>query len=323
MFADLSRKYEHVQFMRKYPDDVQEPAVFSAEIGIWRSNVKGCGYKLGPKGLRREGPFFPYAVDVSSWNGGPGGSNPVYIPMHRDCFHIALRSPRWDRTRATALRGLFRVLRHRFQVALEQRPMNFPGIYDNDQIVWDQSRWNLPYSSINTSGFQNTEGVERGYFSTEWLHRQFWEECDCPMMYDPLNIPSLTETLLKNLKRCGFHRVSKETRLLRKHIGNLPNELKLMIYELLRTDLDLRMDWEWLFRELLQGPKLAECGTVRPESDYETFKGILDHVPLGLEGRRRVWKLPEKVEIVQHIPEVPVYWGPDGEPLGEAELGAL
>ncbi|KAH8761237.1 hypothetical protein F5883DRAFT_524510 [Diaporthe sp. PMI_573] len=243
------------------------------------------------------------------------------------------------------------------------------------------------------NGFQNTEGLERGYFSKECLHREFWEE-DHYLMYDPLNIPSLTDTLLKNLEHRTCPAVTKETRTLRNRLRRLPNELQLIIYGYLvqdqewplqctrvlgarfwkvlfnkdypcmgwlwdldfgliqRTDPKLQMDWELLFRKLSQGPKVPDCIGEHPESDYEVFRGVLDHVPPGLEGRRRVWKLvgemsigdrstrweldpgqalycggprvrEEYLETVPDIPEVPVYWGPDGEPVDEAGLNAL
>ncbi|POS76203.1 hypothetical protein DHEL01_v205400 [Diaporthe helianthi] len=399
MVGDFSREYEYVQTNPKYPENCHEPVVFSAQIGEFCSDVKGCGFLFGRTGPlnTRKGPFFPYAVDVNSCNGGPNGKNTVYLPMHRACFHIALRSPRWDESRSSALRGLFRVLRHRFQVALEQRLSSFPGVYANDQIAWPVPwglRWDVQNSSINVIGFRTREGVERGYFSKECFDRKFWEQHHYLMSYDPLNIPSLTETILKNLERRDCPAISKGTRPLRKHLRSLPAELKLMIYEYLvqdqemplkctrvlgarfwkalfkknfpcmewlwdldfdllqQTDPDVRMDWELLFRKLSQGPKVADCLDDNPECGYETFRGVLEHVPPGLEGRRRVWKLVEEMRIgdrstrlqmepgpsyfrghtvsalhrigfPRDIPEVPVYWGPDGESLGEAELAAL
>jgi hypothetical protein len=243
------------------------------------------------------------------------------------------------------------------------------------------------------SGFQNTDGIERGFFSKECFFTkasfmdEFWGN-DHYLMYDPLKIPSLTDTLLKNLESYVRPEDTKKDCSLRRRLYKLPNELILLIYEYLvqdqewplectrilgprfwkalfnkdnpcmgwlwdldfdlvrRTDPDLRMDWELLFRQLSQGPKMPDCFGEHSDSDYKTFQGVLAHVPPGLEGRRRVWRLVEEMRIGdrsarwalnlspwqkasvrcetdRNVEEVPVYWGGDGEPLDEEELRAL
>ncbi|KAI7774324.1 hypothetical protein LA080_008882 [Diaporthe eres] len=381
MVGDLSREYEYVQTHRKYPTDCPDPDVFSARIAGQCSNVKGCGYDLGQD---HKGPCFPYAADVSSFNGGPDGKNVVYLPMHRACFNIALRSPRWDVTSSSRLRGLFRVLRHRFQVKWEQCLRQNPEAYENDGLWWTPRDW----AHIKISGFQNTRGTERGYFSKMCLDPGFWKKHHY-LMYDPLEIPSFTDTLLKNLEIRTTPEDTKKVPSFRKHFRSLPNNVKLLIYEYIvqdqelplkctrllsprfwkalfnrdhpcmgwlwdldfemvrRADPDVRMDWELLFRQLSQGPKIADCFGDHADSDYETFRGVLAYIPPGLEGRRRVWRLVEEMrigdrsvywELMPGVPwreafvrcksgrdiaEVPVYWGGDGEPLDEDELRAL
>lgn len=390
MVGDLSREYEYVQTYRKYPTSCQDPAVFSAQIAWECSFVKGSGYYLGPDG---KGPCFAYAADTNPQNGGPDGKNVVYLPMHRACFHIALQSPRWDETSSTPLRALFRVLRHRFQVKWEQCLRRYP--YEHEKYWLSLSN---KMASIKMIGFQNTQGIERGYFSKEFLDWGFWKEepgsynpyeplnKDHYLIYDPLNIPSLTDTLLKNLERRISPEDTKKNSPLRKRVRTLPDDLKLLIYEYLvqdqewplectrlfgpgfwkalfnrdipcmgwlwdldfelirRTDPGLRMDWELLFRKLSQGPRVPDCIGEHADSDYEIFRGFLTHVPPGLEGRRRAWKLVEemrigdrsvhweitpeerwidKCEVIRDLAEVPVYWGGDGEPLDEEELPAL
>lgn len=380
MVGDLSREYEYVQTHRKYPTNCPDPDVFSARIAEQCSHVKGCGYNLGQD---RKGPCFPYAADVCSCNGGPDGKNVVYLPMHRACFNIALQSPRWDETSSSRLRGLFRVLRHRFQVKWEQCLHQHPEAHENDELWVPEN-----VAHIKMSGFQNTQGTERGYFSKMCLYADFWKKSHY-LMYDPLEIPSFTDTLLKNLEIRITPEDTKKDLSFRKRFRKLPNDLKLLIYEYLvqdqewplectrllsprfwkalfnrdhpcigwlwdldfelvrRTDPDVRMDWELLFRQLSQGPKIPDCLGDHADSDYEIFRGVLAYVPPGLEGRRRVWRLVEEMRIGdrsasweldpvvnwhesfvrykshRNIAEVPVYWGGDGEPLDEEELRAL
>lgn len=398
MVGDLSREYEYVQTNREYPAGCEDPAVFPAEIRN-RDDcdaTKGCAFIFDFYQEWDRERYFPYAADVDSRNGGPDGKNVVYIPMHKVCLGIALRSSRWDKTSSSRLRVLFRVLRHRFQVNWEQRLWRFPGAHDNDSIEWARD-----YVAINTIGFQNTQGIERGYFSQKcfdakfrWEHIQIlmynpefrWQEIHY-LLDDPESIPSLTDTLFKNLESRTCPEKTKETKTFRNNLGRLPNELKLLVYEHLvqdqewplecnrlmgprfwkalfnkdnpcmewlwdldfdlirRTDPDLKMDWELLFRKLSQRPKIADCLGEYAESDYEIFRGVLDHVPPGLEGRRRIWHLVDEMrvgdrstrweldtyhrgsgiryETVRGIAEVPVYWDSDGEPLDEEELRAL
>lgn len=353
--------------------------MFEAEIGSNCSDAKGCGFDIDQSWENRH-PHFPYAADVNSCNGGPDGKNVVFVPMHKVCFHIALRSPRWDQTSSTRLRALFRVLRHRFQVNWEQLLRRFPGAHDDDKIDFPQH-----YVAMNTIGFQNTQGIERGYFSKKCLDMKYWRQESHYLMQDPENIPSLTDTLLKNLESRVCPEETKQTKKFRKHLRRLPNELKLLIFEYLVEDqewplectrllgptvwkalfnkenpcmewlwdldfdlirrTDPNLDWELLFRKLSQRPKIADCLGDYADSDYEIFRGVLDHVPPGLEGRRRIWTLVGEMRIgdrstrweldtghdgdgiryetVRDIAEVPVYWGSDGEPLEEQELRAL
>ncbi|KAL1849685.1 hypothetical protein Daus18300_013186 [Diaporthe australafricana] len=111
-----------------------------------------------------------------------------------------------------------------------------------------------------------------------------------------------------------------------------------------QTDPNLVLDWELLFRKLSQGPKVADCFGGHGEPEYEAFRGVLKHVPPGLEGRRRIWKLldemyvgdrstrwelwlnqdwPAKYNVIQDMAEVPVYWGKNGQPLRDEELREL
>lgn len=381
MVGDLSREYEYVQTNREYPANCQGPAAFEAEIGVGCNDAKGCGFTFN-KNWETHLTYFPYAADVNSRNGGPDGKNVVFIPMHKVCFHIALRSPRWDETSSTRLRALFRVLRHRFQVNWEQRLRRFPGAHDDDKIDRPER-----YVAMNTIGFQNTQGIERGYFSKKCLDVGFWRQLEENhyLMHDPENIPSLTDTLLKNLESRTCSGETKQTKAFKKHLRRLPNELKLLLFEYLVQDqewplectrlmgpsvwkalfskdnpcmewlwdldfdlirrTDPNLDWELLFRKLSQRPKIADCLGEHADSDYEIFRGALDHVPPGLEGRRRIWTLVGEMrvgdrstrweldtghgsdgiwyETVRDIAEVPVYWGSDGEPLEEEELRAL
>lgn len=382
LIGDLSREYEYVQTNRKYPASFQNPAVFEAEITASCSRAKGCDFFFTQDVWKHY--YFPYAADVDSFNGGPDGKNVVYIPMHKVCFHIALRSPRlgWDETSSTRLRVLFRVLRHRFQVNWEHLLRRFPGAHDDHKIDWPER-----YVAMNTIGFQNDQGIERGYFSKKCLDVNFWRQESHYLMHDPENIPSLTDTLLKNLESRAGPQGTKQTKAFKRHLRRLPNELQLLIYEYLvqdqewplectrmlspqvwkalfnkenpcmewlwdldfelirQTDPNLNMDWELLFRKLSQRPKIANCLREYADSDYEIFRGVLDHVPPGLEGRRRIWILVDEMrvgdrstrweldtghdsagiryETVPDMAEVPVYWNSDGEPLNEEELGAL
>lgn len=356
--------------------------MFSADITIGGDcdASKGCAF-IFDRGSQNH-RYFPYAADVDSRNGGPDGKNVVYIPVHKACLSIALRSSRWDKTSSSRLRVLFRVLRHRFQVNWEQRLWRFPGAHDNDRISWGED-----YVAINAIGFQNTQGIERGYFSQKGVDATMWWPQNHYLFYNPEDIPSLTDTLFKNLESRTCPEKTKETKAFRKNLGRLPNELKLLVYEHLvqdqewplectrlmgplfwkalfnkdnpcmewlwdldfdlirRTDPDVKMDWELLFRKLSQRPKIADCLGEYAESDYEIFRGVLDHVPPGLEGRRRIWHLVDEMrvgdrstrweldmghhgggtryETVRGIAEVPVYWDSDGEPLDEEELRAL
>lgn len=384
VIADLSREYEYVQTNRKYLTDCSEPVVFSAHAADQCSRVKGCGYYLSHD---LKGFCFPYAADACSCNGGPDGKNVVYLPVHRACFNIALQSPRWDQTSSSRLRGLFRVLRHRFQVKWEQCLRRHPEAHENEEL-WSPA---FNYDSdmeMKMCGFQNTQGTERGYFSKMCLDSDFWRK-DHFLLHDPLEIPSFTDTILRNLEIRITPEDTKKEISFRKRFNKLPDEPKLIVFEYLvqdqewplectrllsprvwkalfnrdhpcmgwlwdldfelihRTDPDLRMDWELLFRQLSQGPKIADCLGDHGDSEYEVFRGVLAHVPPGLEGRRRVWTLVDEMRIGdrsaywelnlgyswqkasvrcesdRNVTEVPAYWGTDGELLDEEELRAL
>lgn len=123
-----------------------------------------------------------------------------------------------------------------------------------------------------------------------------------------------------------------------------------------RADPELALDWELLFRTVQQGPPVVDCCEDRPDADYEIYRGVLEYVPPGLEGRRRLWKLAGEMYIgdrstewqcefemccpqsvwpanprrhgehrgkIVEIPKVPVYWGSNGEAFDEHTLQAL
>lgn len=231
MVGDLSREYEYVQAHRKYPASIQDPAVFSARVRDECSHLKGCGYNLGPD---QKGPYFAYAADANSFNGGPDGKNVVYLPMHKSCLTIALQLPRWDGISASPLRALFRVLRHRFQVNWEQCLLRHPGEHDHDNL------WEAKYdAAIRMIGFQNTHGIERGYFSTPCLDNTGGllntntGGTDHYPMDDPLDNSSLTKDLLNNLESRITPVDTRKGSPFKKRLRILPAELKLLIYELL------------------------------------------------------------------------------------------
>lgn len=380
--GDLAREYEYVQANHKYRSNCQEPAVFSATISGRCTISKGCSLALS--GTSRY--CFAYAADTDALNGGPEGENTVYIPMHRSCFLIALKAPAWDQATSSPLRAVFRVLRHRYQVSWTQVLRRFPPPHDSNflqDVLW----WSRK-TCINSIGFRDTEGAERGYFHYECMREEDSVWRNHYLAHDPLNIPGLTSTLLSNLEPRVPRKYAPGSSQFRGRLRRLPNELKLLIFDSVasaqdwplrctrllgprfwktlfnnshpcfawlwdldremvrRTDPHLKMDWELLFRKLSQGPKVADCfGGNSTESDFETFRGVLKTVPPGLEGRRRIWKLLEEMYIgdrstrwqlwledtssgpkykdLGDVEEVPVYWGRNGDSLGDEELRAL
>lgn len=333
VLGDLSREYEYVQAKREYRSDCHEPAVFSATMSDCCSLTKGCSFNL--PGTSRY--CFVYAADTDGSNGGPDGRNTVYIPMHRSCFHIAMKAPVWDQAATTPLRAMFRVLRHRFQVKWMQVLRHFPPPHDDDFIQED-----LLYSKqtwIGTCGFQSTVGIERGYLSHQYLDDENSVRGEHYLAHDPLNIPGLTSTLLSNLEPRVHCKYAVGSSQFRERLQSLPNELKLHIFDYVaaaqdwplrctrllgprfwktlfnknhpcfawlwdldqnmiqRTDPYLKMDWELLFRKLSQGPKLADCFGSNTESDFESFRGVLRTIPPGLENRRRIWKVLDEMYI--------------------------
>lgn len=379
--GDLEREYEFVQSNREYPPYCREPVVFSARMSDCCTMSKGCSFVLSDSSKY----CFVYAADTDGFNGGPQGGNTIYIPMHRSCFHIAMKAPVWDQADTSPLRALFRVLRHRFQVNLMQLLRRFPPPHDEDFIIRN-SLFNIIKTCINTTGFQSTEGIERGYFSHTCFSEEHAVAGEHYLAHDPLSIPALTSTLLENLEPRVHCERTDEISQFRERLRVLPNELKLLIFgyvaeaqdwplqctrllgsrfwksifnknnpcfawlwdldqEMIRrTDPDLKLDWELLFRKLSQGPKIADCfgAESNTESEFETFRGILKTIPRGLEGRRRIWKLLEEMYIgdrstrwelcvedscvestykdLGDVEEVPVYWGRNGEQLGDEKL---
>lgn len=120
-----------------------------------------------------------------------------------------------------------------------------------------------------------------------------------------------------------------------------------------------KLDWEMLFRKVQQQPQIADCCGDTPDADYEIYRGVLEHIPPGLEGRRRLWKLvgemyigdrssewqcdysgwgpsnvcvrPQTSRPCRDYPEgkllevkrVPVYWDKNGDALDEQTLRML
>lgn len=389
VIGDPAREYEYVQTNRSYLSVNQEPRVYSAKRDTEEYSLsKGCYFRL-----QDTVKASVYAADSDRENGGPEGENTVYFPLHRACFQIALKLPLWEQPTASPLRGLFRVLRHRYQVVWEQYIIDNPreaGITRQD-VGWH----NAPYDNpIPFSGFQNTDGIERGYCTSERP-----EYLDPPYMYrdrrfkpkglyfmqDPLEIPDLTKTLLTNLEPRTHSKRTKAVSRFREHIAGLPNELQLLIFRhvteaqdwplectrllgsrfwksmfnknhpcmswlfdldhrlIHRADRNLASDWELLFRKLQQGPRLANCFGGNPDTDLESYRGVLSNVPPGLESRRRLWKLLEEMYVGDKstrwtcdyllcrvspmtnkiISKVPVYWGRYGEALDGETLRAL
>lgn len=380
--GDLEREYEHVQTNREYRSNCREPAVFSARMSDFHNMSKGCSFELpGTSNY-----YFPYAADTDSFNGGPSGGNTVYIPMHRSCFHIAMKASVWDHSATSPLRVMFRVLRHRFQVNWVQALRRLPP--PHDYYVLHDNSLDVGDICINTCGFQSTEGIERGYLSFRCFGGECAVEGDHYLAHDPLNITKLTSTLLANLEpRVQFNRTNGISHF-RKRLTRLPNELKLLIFDYVaaaqdwplrctrllgprfwktlfnknhpcfawlwdldqdiiqRTDPHLKMDWELLFRKLSQEPKVADCFGGNPESEFESFRGVLRVIPPGLEGRRRIWKLLEEMYLgdrstrwelrvenaewaesryddLGDVEEVPVYWDKNGQQLGDQKLREL
>lgn len=381
VLGDLSREYEYVQANRKYRPELQDPAVFSAGgLSDRCSMIKGCGFELPAV----SGDCFVYAADTDGSNGGPDGENTVYIPIHRSCFLISIKAPVWDQAGVSPLRAMFRVLRHRFQVNWTQVLRRFPPPHDEDFFDHFSGR----KVCINFSGFQNTEGTERGYVSYRSFDKEDAVGGEHYLAHDPLNIPAPTSTILESLEPRPHLERTDEISQFRKRFRRLPNELKLRVLDYVvapqdwplhctrllgprfwkslfnknhpcfawlwdldqdmirRTDPELKQDWELLFRKLSQEPKAANCFVENPESDFQAFRDILKVVPPGLEGRRRIWKLLEEMYIgdrrtrwqlwvedgfyfeVTHqdlgdVEEIPVYWGRNGEQLGDGELQSL
>lgn len=378
---DPTREYECVQTNRSYTSIDQDPAVYSAKR-LWEylshcAYSKGCCFEL-----QGTVEAYVYASEISSNNGGPEGRNNLYLPMHQACLSIALKAPVWDQMASTALRALFRVLRHRYQVIWEQMLRVFP-VREMEYLIQKE----LPMA-INFGGFQNTEDIDRGYCSKLCFRLDHIDDVEHYLAADPLHIPALTETLLENLEPSTLSNPTKKTVLFRKKLASLPFELQAIVfrhvtsaqdwplqctrmlgprfwkalfnknhpcmmwlwdldYAMIRqTDPSLEMDWELLFRKLTLNARIADCRSGSAEPEYQIFRGVLDNVPPGLEGRRRIWKLIDEMYIVDKktlgarapygythtnflaeikppMVEIPVYWGRYGEPFNDEELQML
>ncbi|KAJ0120699.1 hypothetical protein J7T55_015431 [Diaporthe amygdali] len=122
---------------------------------------------------------------------------------------------------------MYRVLRHRFQVNWEQLLQCRPPPHDEDFIDMVSMFDKICISSI---GFQNTKGVERGYF-----HESYFRDANVGdnhyLNHDPLHIPELTSTLLANLEPYVASEHTQETLKFRERLARLPGELKLLIFE--------------------------------------------------------------------------------------------
>ncbi|KAI3323379.1 hypothetical protein HD806DRAFT_544128 [Xylariaceae sp. AK1471] len=115
-------------------------------------------------------------------------------------------------------------------------------------------------------------------------------------------------------------------------------------YEMIRrTDPNLNMDWELLFRMLSHKPKHAAC-LMTAGFECETFRSVLPYVPPGLESRQRLWTLVEEMHVgdkssqwdtgalyafgrdemvTTNLAQVSAYWEHNGEPLGDNDLEEL
>lgn len=247
VIGDQTREYEYVQTHRKYRPIGEDPRVYSMYNQGWAgSEYKGAAVAIGPHHHNLISPV--YASDYDAENGGPDGENTILFPLHRDCFHIALRAEVWNHAACTPLRALHRVLRHRYQVMWEQKLMNNPP--PEPLCMWT-SRRRVKYHYdpgkgwmyIRFSGFQNTEGVEKGYFNVNSMLSEdsrknkidsCLSECALPgghyLRHSPLAIPDLTKTLLANLEPCIHSKLTRSVRSFRRRLSSLPNELQHLIF---------------------------------------------------------------------------------------------
>lgn len=342
--GDQTREYEYVQQNRRYRQVDEDPRVYSVlnDGGDFTGKGKEVSLQWATAGESR--PNYMYAADTNRENGGPDGKNTIYLPLHRACLHIAITAQLWEQAATTPLRMLYRVLRHRFQVVWEQelsvsynnRDQNGEGFYGSNIEGREM---------ILFSGFQNIDGIERGYFheksvmtdSEDYVYLNFRVDHGLPeghyLSPNPLDIPDLTATLLANLEPRVRTRPKDSVLRFRKCLTSLPNELQHYIFEYVtktqdwplectrllgnrfwktlfnqdfpcmswlfdldqemvwHTDPNFNMDWETLFRKVQQGPRLADSYKGTSNADYQSYQGILEHIPPGLEGRRRVVKL--------------------------------
>ncbi|KAK6087064.1 hypothetical protein SCUP234_02157 [Seiridium cupressi] len=218
--GDPAREYEYVQTNRSYPSVNQEPEVYSAELDHSNCTVsKGCCFVL-----QNAVHGNVYAADFDLQNGGPDGKNTVYLPMHKSCLKIALKAPVWDQAASTPLRALFRVLRHRYQVLWEQMRRIYPC-----SILGPDFERNM-HMAINFCGFQNTDGIERGYCSDKCFEPDhLWDVGPGHyLMDDPHNIPRLTQTILENLEPLQQSKPTRQVLRFRKRFTRTPNELRIL-----------------------------------------------------------------------------------------------
>lgn len=377
VLGDLTREYEYVQTNRKYRPSCEDPAVFSARLEDVCNMSKGRCLTL--QGTSRF--HFAYAADTDKVNGGPNGKNTVYIPLHRSCFFIALKAPVWEQAASSPLRAMFRVLRHRYQVTWEQVLESFPPPHDRGFLHGGPSN-NTTITSLGFQRTEGIErGYFSHHFiqgtSVRLGHYLSYDPLNIPRLTEKLLMnlevrPYYRRTqemsqfrkrflgLPNELKLLIFEHVTEAqdwpltcTRLLGplfwKALFNKNNPCFAWLWDLdeamiRRKDPHLIMDWEVLFRKISQGPKVADCFGGNSQSDFETYPGVLKHIPDGLEGRRRIWKLLSEMyigdrnsfeELWRYYPyledsdlcgtgaEVPVYWGKTGEQLGDEELRAL
>lgn len=248
VIGDHTREYEFVQKNRSYRSNDEDPRVYSmSNCAAPGSYYKGATVSIGqsPGTHHLLGPV--YAADYDLENGGPDGENTVYFPMHRACFHIALKAEIWGRAASTPLRALHRVLRHRFQVIWEQKLLDQPPSPLEDGLITrrtvrhhysggfmvsgpDGCTW------ILFSGFQNIDGIEKGYYNINSALGTIDDlgEQALPsghhLRHDPLAIPDFTKTLLANLKPRTSSRPTKSVSQFRKLLTTLPNELQYFIF---------------------------------------------------------------------------------------------
>lgn len=255
VIGDHTREYEFVQENRSYCSIDEDPRVYSMQNNAWAGSVyKGATVAIGQHPHDLLGPV--YAADYDFKNGGPEGENTVYFPMHRACFHIALKAEIWNHAASTPLRALHRVLRHRFQVSWQQKLLDYPPDSLEDGLSRRTVRLHYSYPHFWTwilfSGFQNINGVEKGYYNinsvlrtNEHLGPDLGEQA-LPsghyLRHNPLAIPDLTKTLLANLKPRTRFKPTKSISQFRKLLTTLPNELQHFIFGYV-TQAD-----DWLFQ---------------------------------------------------------------------------